>query len=485
MRALQEKLSASFARLGLRGARLLLAVSGGADSVALLYGARAIAADYSLGLEVGTVDHRLRDGSAEDADHVEQLCASLGLPCHRRALTLPKGENVEAAARRERYLALEQMAAPGALIATAHTLDDQAETVLLRLGRGCGLRGLGAIHEQRGRLVRPMLEVTRSEVEAYLDALGVEAREDPTNRSMAFARNRVRALVMPALREALGPSAPAALARVARAAREDEALLERQAAAEYRRASVAPLLGFSKREGGRSLEFSASLLAKLEPALLARVLAMATRELGLSLSYDNLSKLCALVRSPSPRALSFSGGEARARYGRLAITAGGMGATRASPSPVASQIELWGPGDYVLGGGERLVITEVRRGAKPGEASIPECSEGARLLLPSKGVRWPLLLRHREPGDRFRPWGGGEKRLKEWLIDRKLPREERGALWLLVEKGEGGAWSRVLWVLGQAPGVAKVAPDGERLELRLLRERAADGTAEEVGHLRS
>jgi tRNA(Ile)-lysidine synthase len=235
------------ARLGLEGRRLLVAVSGGLDSVTLAHVLREISERRRLELAIAHVNHGLR-GAESEADQalVEALGAKLGLRVLVERVA-PEGlrrggpsrdrPTLQEAARELRYAALGRMAeAVGAAhVATAHTLDDQAETVLLRLLRGSGPDGLGGIPERSadGRVVRPLLGVTRAEIERYAAARALAWREDASNASRAYARNRLRLDWLPGLARAFNPRLLRALADLAEAQRRDsewiEAEVEREA----------------------------------------------------------------------------------------------------------------------------------------------------------------------------------------------------------------------------------------------------------------
>jgi tRNA(Ile)-lysidine synthase len=228
------------ARLGVQdGAVIILAVSGGPDSTALLHGAAALAPDRGWRLTVAHLDHSLRSTSADEGALVAAAAAGLGLAVEVRrvdvaALAASEHRSLEDAGRQARYRFLEEVAAahgPEALIATAHTADDVAETILLRLVRGSGLRGLRGIPARRGRIVRPLLHARRTELRAALDAAGVSYVTDPSNADVAHARNRVRAELLPAI-ERLNPAAVEALTRFGRLAADDDDLLDALAAAE-------------------------------------------------------------------------------------------------------------------------------------------------------------------------------------------------------------------------------------------------------------
>ena len=206
------------------GARLLVAVSGGADSTALLVGVARIAPEFGLTLHAAHLHHGLRGAEADaDLDFVRALCARLGVPLHFARRDLPalmerrglSGENGLRVLRRG-FLRAAAKRAGACTIATAHTADDQLETLLMRLLRGAGLRGLGAMRERHGPWHKPLLEATRLEIEADLRAARLEWREDGSNRDATWTRNRIRHEVIPAL---LGPSNDPARARAALAKR--------------------------------------------------------------------------------------------------------------------------------------------------------------------------------------------------------------------------------------------------------------------------
>ena len=221
---------------------LILAVSGGPDSTALLHGAARLVAggERVWSLVVAHVDHALRPDSGSDAAHVAGMASALGLERRTeradvRAVARAKHRSIEDAGRLVRYRFLDELAntlGPAAFIATAHTADDVAETMLLRLARGSGLRGLRGIPARRGRIVRPLLQARRRDLRQALDEAGVAYLLDPTNDDpSASARNLVRSKVLPAL-ERLNPLAVEALQRLAGLAGDDDDALDAIAAGE-------------------------------------------------------------------------------------------------------------------------------------------------------------------------------------------------------------------------------------------------------------
>lgn len=217
----------------LPGQTVLVAVSGGPDSVCLLYSLHHLRRLFRIKLAVFHLDHRLRPDSAKDAEYVRRLCERLKVPFHLRvaALRPGKGVSVEAWARAMRiHYAAEVRREIGAeRIAEGHTLDDQAETLLIALVRGGGLDALGGIAPVLGPEVQPLIDATREEVEAFCRSLHLRPRRDPTNRDTRLLRNAVRLKVIPSIERAVGRDVKATFARVAGLIRRDEHELRRQA----------------------------------------------------------------------------------------------------------------------------------------------------------------------------------------------------------------------------------------------------------------
>lgn len=235
-----------------RGERVLVAVSGGPDSVMLLHVLLQLRAELGLILHVAHLDHALRPGSAEDAGFVEQMGIREGLPMTIERqdvgrLSAERGWSIEDGARRIRYEFLLRVATAerSVRVALAHTADDQAETVLMRLVRGTGVMGLGAIPVTRplggGRdksqpaVIRPLLEIWRSEVLAYLRDAGLAYREDPSNADVRFLRNRVRRELLPLLERGYNPNIKRSLTHLAEQSRWDYAFLSHAARRQWKR----------------------------------------------------------------------------------------------------------------------------------------------------------------------------------------------------------------------------------------------------------
>jgi tRNA(Ile)-lysidine synthase len=379
------------------GEPLLVMVSGGGDSVALLDIATRLGS-AATGLHV---NYGLRDGAKDDEEFVRQLAAGIGVDLHVHHVTLPAGGNLQELARDARYALAEQLADGD--YAAAHTASDQAETVLYRLAVSPGSRALHGMAPRRGRLVRPLLEVTREEVRAYLRDRGLRWREDPSNADRRFARARVRQDVVDALRE-LSPAAERTIAETARQLRDEAEVLD---------AAVAGAL--EELGGGPALLLDA--LREHPPALQRLVLRSLA---GRALSRQELDRLLGMGQQGTT-SIDLGGGlRAVAEYGTLRFT-------RVADAEPPAPVELAVPGRARFGDWEVEARLE-----GPGDVAVTD-------LGPAVTVRsW-------RDGDRMRPVGlGGTKSLQDLFTDRKVPRALRRTLPVVEAGGE------IVWVAGVA-----------------------------------
>lgn len=303
------------------GDRICIAISGGADSVALLltlHTANAAKHDaLGVGLSAAHVQHGIRSSEESNADQqfVQDLCSRLDIPLHIHHASIPERvaqtrETIEEAARAVRYEFFASLLTTGEAdaVLTAHTLDDQAETVLMKLLRGAWTEGLSGIHPivqilgpRPGKILRPFLNTRRAEIESYLKEINQPWREDSTNTDTAYTRNRIRHELLPQLRE-YNPNLDQTLSNLAELAREEEARWQ----IELSRLLPQILLpGKPVRGGGRSVStapgqsqsaiaIELDRLRSLDPALRRRVIRAAARQLGARLSFDETSRLLAL-----------------------------------------------------------------------------------------------------------------------------------------------------------------------------------------------
>ena len=412
------------------GERVACAVSGGADSMAMLWCLRSVQSELGITVCAAHFNHRLR-GAESDRDErfVREFCAAHDIPLTVGTADVSDyakqtGASIETAAREKRYAFLEGL--PCEKIATAHNADDNAETVLSHLLRGSGLRGLCGIPPKRGRVVRPLLSVTREQIEAYLRAEGIAWVEDSTNDLPNCLRNRLRHQVMPLLR-AESPRLAAHLTAQSALIRADDAMLDDLAvrlldSARIEPATQPPYLAAllagedaSLDAGGSPCFWSCEVLHSAPDALQKRALRCLLRTyLPQDVALTHITALQSLLSAPSPSArISLPGGlTARRSYDSFTIT-------REKPASFAPAV---------------LKI--------PGETCLPEL--GLRFFCEMEekfkkfantpfhfAVKYDMIaqsiisVRPRRSGDVLLLRGGHRKTLKKLLIDRKIPRAER------------------------------------------------------------
>jgi tRNA(Ile)-lysidine synthase len=422
------------------GEAVLAAVSGGPDSVALLDVLCALRSPLDLTLSVVHVHHGLRPEADADAHAVRRLCETLGVSCHVEHVAVkqaPPWDGLEAEARRARHAALLRVArATGAArVATGHTADDQAETVLMRLLQGAGPRGLGGIAPVRGRLISPLIETRRADVVEHLRGRGLTWVEDASNRDVRFLRSRLRHDVLPFLAEVAGASVVESLCRSAAAARAVMADLEARARADLDRLAT-------RETAGLVLDVAALEARPLE--LAAEMLRQAAAGLGETRP----------LRGPAQRALRRLLAETprrrAVRLGRLVAERSGR---RLRVGPVtlpAIPTRAWPlPGVLALPEiGGRLTAQIVPRGAG---YTVPR--EPFRAAFDARALPAGVTVRARRTGDVFTPFGappvGGtpaRRRLKSFLIDAGVPRWQRPRTPLVEAGGE------IIWVAGVRRG---------------------------------
>lgn len=403
------------------GDTVICAVSGGADSMALLWGMFLLKEKLQFRLEAAHFNHNLRGGeSGRDAEFVEKFCDFHDIPLHLGSGRVVSGEKgLEAAARNARYGFLFGLKGT---IATAHTADDNAETVLLHLLRGTGLRGLGGVMPRTDRLIRPMLDVTRVQVEEFLNENYIRHVEDSSNGTDAFLRNRLRHHVMPLLRIE-NPSIATGLSAAAQRIRADAALLDDLAS-----------------------ELDATDVRALREApgpLRRRALERLLRENGFpEPSASHLEQAESVVFSASPSArVTLSGVTLRRSYEKLTVE-------------------------------REQIVVKTRELPREGLTALPEIGIAIRTTMvdgPGENIVSPvgrMIVRSRQSGDALTT-KGGTKSLKKRFIDRKLPQWERPAVPVIAD--EAG----VLAVMGFGPDEnRRSGPEFVRIEFVPISERA-------------
>ncbi len=423
-----------------RGDRVVVAVSGGPDSMALLHALTLLGREQRWRLHAAHLHHGLRGTEADaDLDLVKRRCEETGVPLSVEFLAADRirGAGMEARARRLRYAFLHRVAGQigAARMATGHTRDDQAETVLLRLLRGSGPRGLVGIQPRReDGVVRPLILVSRAEVLRFLEGAGLAYREDRSNEDPAFLRNRVRHEVLPLLRR-LSPRIGEHLASLADILGADEAFLDAEACR-----IAAPWLSEGGTGGDEARIPDRESLAKLPEALRSRVLLRLLEHTGVPREgiSDAIEKITEhLALGAAPGGLDLPGGR-RVSWDARGVCAG-LPATEAT-GPFDRPLEV--PGWTALPDGRAIrarIVESIGIGAEG--PALEGASPSA--MFDERAVSGPLRVRSRRPGDRFRPRGFGLRRkLQDVLTDARVPRAQRDRIPLVV-RGE-----EILWVAG-------------------------------------
>lgn len=409
----------------LRGKTLVVGLSGGPDSVALLDALSILSHEEGFTLFAAHLNHNLRQGSASDARFCGELCARLGVPfrvgsAQVRERALRDGGGLEEAARRERYEFLRgtKDEVGASAIAVAHTRDDQAETFLMRLLRGSGGSGLASMRVVAGDIIRPLLGVSRAEVVDHLRSQKLSFCEDPTNADTHWMRNRVRHELLPYLESRFHPRIKEALSRTAGVLADEDEWLSGEARKAFSTCAL--------REGN-VLVLPRSALAG-NPALARRILRAALAEAGglRGVGASHVEGILALAASASPsgRRLPLPGRrEVVFHFDTLRIGPTVEASVFALPLPI--------PGKVLVGG---LAITARSE-------DDPEVSKGWEAIV---AMPWDasLIVRSPRAGDRVR-LGGRSRSLNRLLMERRVPRDARRML-PVVESGE-----RVVFVPGE------------------------------------
>ncbi|MEE9202345.1 MAG: tRNA lysidine(34) synthetase TilS [Dehalococcoidia bacterium] len=426
------------------GETVVAAVSGGPDSLCLLHLLWRLRGELGIGLHAAHLDHMLRGEEAEaDARFVAQTCAGLGVPlsaerqdvaAHRKRHRL----STEEAARQVRYRFLARVArgVEAGRVAVGHTADDQVETVLLNLVRGAGARGLRGMAPvspwpEAGvplLLVRPLLQASRGETEAYCRWLGLSPRQDSSNLHPGPLRNRIRGRLLPLL-EGLNPRVRQALLRTARALSHD---------LDYLEAAVARAWPEVVSASGEGLSLDLARLRGLHPALQRHLLLRAAGEVigREDVAGVHVEEVLRLLGRPGSHRLSLPRGLVVSTLGDSAYL--GRGEAPCPLPPLGGEYPLTVPGDTTLPGWrvnaqvlEKMPATDV------------EGLDGLVALMDFEAAGAELLVRPRRPGDRFRPLGlGGEKKLQDFMVDARIPRPWRGRVPVVCSP------RHILWLVG-------------------------------------
>ncbi|WP_097005385.1 tRNA lysidine(34) synthetase TilS [Lacrimispora amygdalina] len=414
-----------------RGDHVIVGLSGGADSVCLLVILNEMKQEFDLKLKAVHVHHGLRGEEADrDSNYARELSKKLGVPfscvyVDAAGYAKDHGMSVEEAGRYLRYEIFEQERNQlnGTKIAVAHHGDDQAETILYNLFRGTGLKGLGGMRPVRGKIVRPLLCVGREEILAYLSEKGISYCEDSTNNGIEYARNRIRKVILPQVKEQLNARAGENILHAGIMAAQADAYLEKQAEI------------LLKNHGERKKDKTGSVVhCGIETDLLLneddiiknyviRCMIRIVNQSMKDITMIHVESAAALLFGPAGRQIDLPGGLIAVRTGK----------------------KMWIRKKNV----EDLVDNHREFCLPNVDFSVFSYKKG--MEIPKNGytkwfdydkIKCALSVRYRETGDYMTLAGGGRKTLKSYLIDAKVPREERGKIPLVAEG------SHVLWVIG-------------------------------------
>ena len=449
-----------------KGDAVVVCVSGGVDSVVLLHVLTGLAEEYRLSIMAVHLNHSLR-GKESDRDEafVRRLAKKMGVrfvskKVHVRSLA-KGGESLQDAARDARLRFFEETAGryKAQRIATGHNMDDQAETMIMRLLKGAGLAGLGGIPPKRGKYIRPLIDIGRGEIEEYAAAEGLKFVQDSSNRSTKYLRNRIRLELMPML-ESYNPRFKCDMARLARILARDEDYLRCRADGSYKRIRV--------RQGKNIIAMDLKKLKGLHDAVKARVFFMALEELlGSSKGFYSyhVVDFLELLRSDAPNASIDLPHNLTVykEYDRITVE-------RSQKSEVRSQKRDEGIlfEQELKTNGKTAVIAD--RGIRIADFKTKIINRNSAFRIPHSAIqgvahfdydklKFPLMVRNFRPGDRFVPFGmQGHKKLKDLFIEKKIARRKRGLIPIIVSGND------IIWVAGiRQAEHGKVEADTKRM----------------------
>ncbi|MGI6492697.1 MAG: tRNA lysidine(34) synthetase TilS [Pelotomaculum sp.] len=428
------------------GSKVLVAVSGGADSVVLLHILYQLREELGISLHVAHLNHMLRGEEADgDARFVAGLARQYGLPATIRAMdVLQYRENkrisVETAAREVRYEFLEAVGRQcgASRIALAHQADDQAETILINFMRGSGITGLKGILPVRPEgYIRPLLSVRRCEIESYCLAAGLKFRTDSTNREDIYLRNHIRHHLIPCLEKEYNPGIVPALLRLGDLCREEDRYLQEQAGKAY------AVVLIYKNEGGLALDLSG--LAHMDPAMRRRIIRLAwadiAGQLAGGLALKHVDDVIRLIESGNTgaRAVLPGGWQVLRSYRLLEFSR--EDDRDAIPDYFYPLII---PGDTYIPELKGTIYAE----EYPADPFLePKKLPPSEVVLDLAKLPPKLYVRRRREGDVFQPYGfSSEIKLKDFLIKQKIPRQKRDRIPLITTPEE------IVWVAGLRVG---------------------------------
>lgn len=446
---------------------LLLAVSGGSDSVALLHAMAGLSRSAGLKLSVAHFNHKIRGRDADaDAAFVRSLALQLKLPFVMGDGDVPaianrRGISLEMAAREARYAFLHKavLEVGAEAVATAHTAGDQAETIILRLMRGAGGTGLGGIRycaDINGlKVIRPMLDVSKADAVGFLKGIGATWREDKSNSDIEFQRNMVRHEILPLLEAKLNPQVRKALLQTGRILRDEDEWLETLSTGILRQcvAAISPAM------------LSLSSFSRHPIAARRRVLRLWLSANGVPpelLDFDTIARVDAIVRGVREADTTCLAGGWRVTRGEGSLVLNRTGTMPDATFRVAVKV----PGETVLAEQGLRIMVDVAAGIVRDRPRGPGQLPARATLSLSRLKGRKLFVRSWRPGDRMHPFGlAGSKKIQDVFVDGKVPRAER----VTIPVFECG--SQVVWLPGYRIDSSWAAEDAAHMALQILVER--------------
>jgi tRNA(Ile)-lysidine synthase len=416
--------------------KIILAVSGGPDSTALLYLMYNLRDELKCSLHIAHLNHNLRgEESDADAEFVKEQAQKLDLPITVESLdvkSMISKESLESGARRIRYQFYEKVMSEthANKVVLGHTTDDQAETVIMRFLRGSGMKGLSGIPPVRDDIyIRPLIETSRAEVEEYLQSLNITPRWDSSNLSTEYERNKIRYELIPLLELNYSPNIKHILQQTADILREEDDFLTEQ---------IQQAMGECiNHQDSRSIDISIPDLKKHHIALQRRILRLAIESLLGDLNrydFDHLASLIDLIDNNTGKIISLPRGIIAERvYDKIII---GLESFQQSSEPF----------DYIIGIPDEIEIPDLKlsiRTVLSKSDDMAYSKDKFQKTFDYDEIKGNLHLRNRRNGDRFQPLGvSGTKKLKDFFIDKKVPRSQRDNIPILTDG------NNILWIVG-------------------------------------
>jgi len=417
--------------------KILVGVSGGIDSTALLYILNAIKKTLNIKLHAAHLNHKIRGKqSDQDALFVRNICRKLGIPCTVEEFDVPgfakqKGLNLEDAARQMRYEFFERVAARyGAdKIAVGHTADDNIETFIMKLIRGSGLQGLEGIPQVRGKVIRPLLGIFRKELEDYLKQKGIKAREDKTNKDTKYLRNRVRLDLIPELSK-YNRNIKDVILRTIRTVRKDRDFIEGEASKALDDVMALKKSGY--------IQIDTEKYLKLDPAIQAETIRLAISHVKSDLNDISFINIMDILNLAQKRKGEIDLSGAFITIDKRTISVSRERPSRTKPVDFLHQLEI--PGEVRASESGYLFESQILDSISQKQLKMKDPYQA---YIDYDKIDKPLLIRRRKEGDMLFPLGlKGKKKLQDIFVDEKVDLAERDRV-PVIDDGKN-----IVWVVG-------------------------------------